>query len=88
METKIKGLPVVNLNGATAQSLIDARVEACEALDSAMKAFSECSPHGRDYQTAAKGEYEAAQRIYADRFKFLDQMRNELMDEALAIQDQ
>jgi len=88
METAIKGLPIVNLNGSTAQSLVDARVAACEALDNAMKAFAECRPNGRDYQTAGKGEYETAQRIYADRFRFMDQMRNELMDEAVAIQDQ
>jgi len=48
METAIKGLPIVNLNGSTAQSLVDARVAACEALDNAMKAFVECRPNGRD----------------------------------------
>jgi len=33
-------------------------MSAVESLRSAMQALGECSPNGRDYQTAPKGEYE------------------------------
>jgi len=82
------GIPVVNLNGASKQSLIDCRCAAREALQNAMKALGECSPNGRDYQTAPKGEFEIARRVYTERFAALDKMANELEDEAIAISDQ
>ena len=69
------GLPVVNLNGATKESLVDARIDARAAIQAAMKALGECSPNGRDYQTAQKGEYEIARAKYTERFAFLDRVR-------------
>ena len=84
----MNGIPVVNINGATRESLVEARILARAAIQYALKAFSECSPNGRDYQTAPQGEYEIARKIYADRFAFLDRLSNELEDEAIAIQDQ
>ena len=59
---------------------------AIEAIRAAMQALGECSPNGRDYQTAPKGEYEIARKAYMERFSFLDRMINELEDEAIAIQ--
>ena len=50
-----------------------------------MKALGECSPNGRDYQTAPKGEYDIARAKYTERFAFLDRLANELEDEAIAI---
>jgi len=79
------GYPVVNMNGASRESLVEARCKAAEALRVAMEALSACHPHGRDYQTAAPGEYEIARARHAARFGFLDKLYNELMDEAVAI---
>ena len=84
----MNGFPVVNLNGAKAQVLIDARMDAREAVMQAMKALSECEPNGRDYQTAPKCEYETARALYVKRFSFLDALANELQDEAIAIDEQ
>jgi len=82
----VNGHPVVNLNGTSRQALVDARVGAIEAIRAAMQALGECSPNGRDYQTAPKGEYEIARKRYMERFAFLDRMANELEDEAIYIQ--
>lgn len=82
----MNGLPQVNINGTSRQALVDARIVAIEAVRTAMQALGECSPNGRDYQTAPKGEYEIARKIYMERFAFLDRLANELEDEAIAIQ--
>ena len=84
----MNGIPVVNLNGATKESLVTARIYARIAVQDAMKALAECSPNGRDYQTAPRGEYEIARTKYVERFAFLDRLANELEDEAIAISDQ
>lgn len=82
----MNGHPVVNLNGTSRHALLEARMVAIEAVRVAMQALGECSPNGRDYQTAPKGEYEIARKAYMERFSFLDRMINELEDEAIAIQ--
>jgi hypothetical protein len=84
----MNGIPVVNLNGEKAESLVNARIAAREAVQAAMKALGECSPNGRDYQTAPKGEFEIARKVYTERFAYLDKLANELEDEAIAIQNQ
>ena len=82
----MNGFPVANLNGASKQSLVDARLAAVEALQDAMRALGECSPNGRDYQTAPAGEYEIARARYIEQFAALDRIANQLQDEAFAIQ--
>ena len=84
----IECVPLVNLNGASRESLVCARVAARLAVKEAMQALSECAPNGRDYQTAKPGRYEAARKLYTERFAFLDKLANELEDEAIAIQAQ
>ena len=84
----MNGMPIVNLNGATKESLVEARLTARVAVQEAMKALSECSPNGRDYQTAPRGEYEIARNRYVERFAYLARLANELEDEAIAISDQ
>ena len=82
----MNGHPVVNINGTSREALVNARIAAIESLRSAMQALGECSPNGRDYQTAPNGEYEIARKRYMERFAFLDRMINELEDEAITIQ--
>ena len=47
--------PVVNLNGAERQSLIDQHIAVARAADDLLKALGQAFPHGRDYQTARPG---------------------------------
>ena len=82
----MNGHPVVNINGTSREALVNARIAAIESLRSAMQALGECSPNGRDYQTAPKGELEIARKRYMERFAFLDRMINQLEDEAIFIQ--
>ena len=82
----MNGLPVVNLNGTAKHVLVDARIEARDAVRAAMKALDECSPNGRDYQTAAKGQLEIYRQKHRERYAVLDRMANELEDEAIFIQ--
>jgi hypothetical protein len=82
----MNGLPVVNINGTKRQVLVDVRIEARDAVRAAMRALDECSPHGRDYQTAAKGQLEIYRQKHRERYAVLDRMANELEDEAIAIQ--
>jgi len=81
-------VPVVNLNGESREALVNARTAARIVVMEAMKALAECAPHGRDYQTSTRERYEGARALYVKRFAFLDQLANELEDEAIAIQDQ
>ena len=62
------------------------RIEARRAIHEALRALQELSPHGRDYI----GDRDAWKRdsdIYCERFRILDAMANDLMDEAVAIME-
>ena len=78
--------PIPNLNGTSREALIEARVNAREAIARLMALLSETAPNGRDYI----GHPDALARdtaIYRARFASLDALSNELLDEAVAIQD-
>jgi hypothetical protein len=78
--------PIVNLNGTSRSALIDQRVDARNALVLAMEALGETRPNGRDY-IGKREAYKRDLAIFQRRFSALDQIYNELMDEALAIQE-
>jgi hypothetical protein len=80
--------PLVNLNGTSADALLADRRKVWNAIRDTMKALQECAPHGRDYQTAPRGAYEAARERYSAQFAVLDKLSNEIMDECKFIQDQ
>jgi hypothetical protein len=78
--------PIVNLNGSSRDNLVNVRIEARRAIHEALRALQELSPHGRDYI----GDRDAWKRdsdIYCERFRILDAMANDLMDEAVAIME-
>ena len=81
-DDKQRSYPYVNNNGSSRESLIRDRLTARSAVLVAIKKLSECHPHGRDYQTAPKGAWEAGQARYAAHFAALDKLYNELGDEA------
>jgi hypothetical protein len=78
--------PIVNLNGSSRDNLVNVRIEARRAIHEALRALQELSPHGRDYI----GDRDAWKRdsdIYCERFRILDAMANDLMDEAVALME-
>lgn len=78
--------PKININGMTREAHIAARVEVIESLRTVMDKLAETRPHGRDYlgDDAARN---ADLAIYSERFAVIDKLRNEIEEEALAIQD-
>jgi hypothetical protein len=79
--------PILNLNGSSAFDLIDKRRDAMDALMDAIEALKQVTPNGRDYPS----EYDrcaADRNTHFDRLAALHTMREELLDEALHIQQQ
>ena len=79
--------PIININGSSAFDLIDQRRNAMDALLEAIDALKQCTPNGRDYP----GHYDrciADRETHFDRLAALHAMREELLDEALHIQQQ
>lgn len=72
--------PIVNLNGTPKSDLLNARVNAWNALSSAIDAMYPLLPHGRDY--IPNPALMAQDRdIHFARLALLDGMRNALLDE-------
>lgn len=79
--------PIACTNGTQAQTLIDARLQARNALRSAMEALQETAPHARDYQLDRTGKrYGKARELYALRFNQLTEWYNALGDECEVLQ--
>jgi hypothetical protein len=78
--------PIANLNGTSREELIMVRIKAYDALRDAMKAMQELSPHMRDY-LGNQETWQADRNIHIARFSALDAMANDIMDEALSLQD-
>ena len=79
--------PIININGSSAFDLIDQRRNAMDALLEAIDALKQCTPNGRDYP----GHYDrciADRETHFDRLSSLHALREELLDEALHIQQQ
>jgi hypothetical protein len=81
-------VPVVNLNGTSAERLLEGYREALDALRAARSAMHMISPHGRDYQTEERTVYMEAADQHQSRLRALDQMYQEIELIALAVQDQ
>lgn len=78
--------PILNLNGTSAEALIEARLNAREAVLALIAALGDVAPNGRDY-IGHPDAFKHDQEIHAERIRFLDRLYNELGDEALAIQE-
>jgi hypothetical protein len=79
--------PILNINGSSAFDLIDQRRNAMDALLEAIDALKHLTPNGRDYP----GQYDrciADRETHFDRLAALHALREELLDEALHIQQQ
>lgn len=79
--------PILNINGTSAEELIQTRRNAIEALDAAMKALQEMTPNGRDYPNQ-QDRCRTDRELHYSRFAQLDAMRNHIVDEAVEIMRQ
>jgi len=79
--------PILNLNGSSAFDLIDPRRTAMDLLLEAIDALKKTTPNSRDYP----GHYDRClddRDTHFDRLATLHTLREELLDEALHIQQQ
>ena len=77
--------PYINLNGASRESLLKDRMKAKKAIGIAIDEVRKCWPHGRDYQTAPHGAFDAAHNKYTKYLNTLQSIENELRKEAMFI---
>jgi hypothetical protein len=78
--------PSVNINGTSREALVDSRRDAFEAVHAAMNALRETLPHGRDYVGRAH-QWSVDRAIYMERHAMLSKLAEDLMEEAVAIQN-
>lgn len=79
--------PIININGTDAFDLIDKRRDAMDALNDAIEALKQVTPNGRDYPDN-NGRLVADRNTHFNRLAALRVLREELLEEALHIQQQ
>lgn len=79
--------PQININGSSADDLINPRLQAMDHLMDAIEALSQAVPNGRDYPgntTACLADREE----HYDRIKAIKAIREAIYAEAIAIKEQ
>ena len=79
--------PQLNINGSSADDLINPRLQAMDHLMDAIEALSQTVPNGRDYlgnTTACLADREE----HYDRIKAIKAIREAIYAEAIAIKEQ
>jgi hypothetical protein len=79
--------PKLNINGSSADDLINPRLAAMDCLMDAIEALSQAVPNGRDYpgnSTACLADREE----HYDRIKAIKALREAIYAEAIAIKEQ
>lgn len=79
--------PTLNINGSSADDLIDPRIAAYDALHDAIFALQKVTPHGRDYLDDV-ARYQGDRVLHFERVGRLEYLRKELFSEAMSINDQ
>jgi hypothetical protein len=79
--------PTLSINGSSASDLIDPRRDAMGHLMDAIEALKLVTPNGRDY-ICDRDRLTADRNTHFDRLAALHTLREELLDEALHIQQQ
>jgi hypothetical protein len=87
MATEKLAMPLINLNGTSAESLLADLSEACLAVGAASGAVAKAAPHGRDYQHN-QGDYQLARRQHEARLVALQAIADELEAIATSVYDQ
>ena len=79
--------PTLNINGTDAFDLINPRRNAMALIDEVIDALKQTTPNGRDY-LCQRERLIADRNTHFDRLAALHTLREELLDEALYIQQQ
>jgi hypothetical protein len=79
-------LPIVYKGGTSLESLVNLRLDCLSALRDAKHALTEMNPHPRDYLFKS-GSYELALAHHLKRVKKIDEILEEITQEAIKIQD-
>jgi hypothetical protein len=79
--------PTLNINGTSADDLIQQRRDAYVALHEAIQTLQQATPHGRDYP-GQPDQCAADRAAHYARIKVLYTMAGELVAEAHAIKEQ
>ena len=79
--------PTLNINGTSASDLIDPRRNAMDLINEVIEALKQATPNGRDYPGDTMACV-ADRTTHFDRLAALHTLREELLDEALHIQQQ
>jgi hypothetical protein len=79
--------PIINNNGTNALDLIDGRRNAMDLIDEVIDVLKQLTPNGRDY-ICDRDRLIADRELHFDRLAALHTLREELLDEALYIQQQ
>jgi hypothetical protein len=79
--------PKLNINGSSAQDMIDPRQRAWKQIDDLVDTLQQITPNGRDYPGNAVA-CTADREEHYDRIAALRALQAELLREALAVKDQ
>ena|ERR1035437_6338847 len=80
--------PIINLNGTSAEELLEINSTAIDTLRVAMIAVAAAAPHGRDYQTLHPAIFTDAQAQHDERLNMLRDVLDQLTMIAIEISDQ
>jgi hypothetical protein len=79
--------PTLNINGSSADDLIEPRIAAYDALRDVIKTLAQVTPHGRDY-LGDNDRFAADYVAHYDRLNALHKIAAEIVAEAVNIQEQ
>lgn len=88
MTTTTLTVPTVHNNGTSKERLIEALCEATNKLREACTALGECTPNGRDYYVQGNTALGKALDEHRSRLQRIDDVRKELDQLAIAIDEQ
>ena len=82
-------VPTVHLNGTSGESLIEQLNTVDLALDAAMTAMADATPHDRDYYVQADPDAGAkARHAHIERMKRIEAVQHEIMELRLGVYTQ
>ena len=79
--------PTLNINGSSADDLIQPRIAAYDALQDGIKALQQVTPNGRDYP-GDNDRCVADRQAHYDRLAALHAIAAEIVAEAVLIKEQ
>jgi hypothetical protein len=79
--------PIVNMNGTSKASLLDGYLKCREAVDTAIVALGDATPHGRDYP-GADDRYKAARAEWRKMIDELVGLDQRILAVALRVNEQ